>query len=53
MHLKSDTLLQGGKYKIVRHISSGGFGNTYEALDVNLDKRVAIKEFFVKVIKNH
>lgn len=40
--------LQGNKYKIVRRISSGGFGNTYEALDVNLDKKVAIKEFFVK-----
>lgn len=48
MNLQDGTLLQGGKYKIVRHISSGGFGNTYEALDVNLDKRVAIKEFFVK-----
>lgn len=48
MQLPSNTLLQGGKYKIVRFLSSGGFGNTYEALDVNLDKRVAIKEFFVK-----
>ena len=48
MYLSKDSVLQGGKYKIVRHISSGGFGNTYEALDVNLDKRVAIKEFFVK-----
>lgn len=34
-HLQPGTLLQGGKYKIVRHISSGGFGNTYEALGVN------------------
>lgn len=48
MYLINGTLLQGGKYKIVRHISSGGFGNTYEALDVALNKRVAIKEFFVK-----
>lgn len=48
MYLSNGTLLKGGEYKIVRHISSGGFGNTYEALDVNLDKRVAIKEFFVK-----
>jgi len=46
--LKSGTILQGGKYKIVRHISSGGFGNTYESYDVSLDKKVAIKEFFVK-----
>lgn len=48
MHLSNNTLLQGGKYKIIRFISSGGFGNTYEGYDVNLDKKVAIKEFFVK-----
>ena len=48
MYLTNGTLLQGRKYKIVRHIASGGFGNPYEALDVNLNKRVAIKEFFVK-----
>lgn len=48
MHLQQDTLLQGGKYKIVRFISAGGFGCTYEGLHVLLKKRVAIKEFFVK-----
>ncbi|MCD8304270.1 MAG: serine/threonine protein kinase, partial [Prevotellaceae bacterium] len=48
MHLKDGTLLQGGRYKIVRFISSGGFGCTYEAEHVMLEKRVAIKEFFVK-----
>lgn len=48
MHLPNNTLLQGGKYKIVRFISSGGFGCTYEAEHVLLKKRVAIKEFFVK-----
>ncbi len=48
MTLPVDTLLQGGKYKIVRFISSGGFGCTYEAIHVNLGERVAIKEFFVK-----
>jgi serine/threonine protein kinase len=48
MHLAPGTLLQGGKYRIVRYISSGGFGCTYEALHVMLEKRVAIKEFFVK-----
>ena len=48
MHLAVNTLLQGGKYKIVRFISSGGFGCTYEAEHVMLEKRVAIKEFFVK-----
>lgn len=48
MHLPNDTLLQGGKYKIVSFISAGGFGCTYEAEHVLLHKRVAIKEFFVK-----
>jgi len=48
MTLPVDTLLQGGKYRIVRFISSGGFGCTYEAIHVNLGERVAIKEFFVK-----
>ncbi len=48
MHLPDGTLLQGGKYKIVRFISSGGFGCTYEAEHVMLENKVAIKEFFVK-----
>lgn len=47
-HLPNDSTLQGGKYKIVRFISSGGFGCTYEGNHVLLKKRVAIKEFFVK-----
>ncbi|MCQ2289372.1 MAG: serine/threonine protein kinase [Muribaculaceae bacterium] len=47
-YLDPGTLLQGGKYEIVRHLASGGFGNTYEAMDVNLNKKVAVKEFFVK-----
>ena len=48
MYLSDGTLLQGGKYKIVRFISSGGFGCTYEAEHILLKKKVAIKEFFVK-----
>ena len=48
MNLPDNTLLQGGKYRIIRFISSGGFGCTYEAELVLLHKRVAIKEFFVK-----
>ena len=47
MHLSNNTLLQGGKYKIVRFIASGGFGCTYEAHHTLLDLRVALKEFFV------
>lgn len=48
IHLQNGTTFQGGKYKIVRFISSGGFGCTYEAVHTMLEKRVAIKEFFVK-----
>ena len=47
MHLQNNTLLQGGKYRIVRFIASGGFGCTYEAHHTLLDERVALKEFFV------
>ena len=52
MYLPNHTLLQGGKYKIVRHISSGGFGNTYEGVHTIMDTRVAIKEFFPKIFCN-
>ena len=52
MYLANNTLLQGGKYKIVRHISSGGFGNTYEGVHTMMDTRVAIKEFFPKMFCN-
>ena len=51
MYLPAGTLLQGGKYEIIRYISSGGFGCTYEARNTafrNKAKTVAIKEFFVK-----
>ena len=50
MHLPVGTLLQGGRYEIIRYISSGGFGCTYEARDTKFKSRVksvAIKEFFV------
>jgi serine/threonine protein kinase len=47
-HLPDNTLLQGGKYKILRFINSGGFGCTYEADHTLLEQHVAIKEFFVK-----
>lgn len=45
--LADGTLLQNGKYRIKRFISSGGFGCTYEAEHTIFDKRVAIKELFV------
>lgn len=48
MNLSNGTRLQAGKYRIIRFISSGGFGCTYEAEHVLLHKRIAVKEFFVK-----
>ena len=47
-HLKQNTLLQGGKYKIERILGQGGFGITYLATQELLDRKVCIKEFFFK-----
>lgn len=44
------TLLQGGKYRIERYLSSGGFGNTYVATNTEFEEQVAIKEFFMRGI---
>lgn len=50
--LNDGTLLQGGKYRIVRFLGAGGFGCTYEAHFGLLDARVAIKEFFPETMCN-
>lgn len=52
MNLPNGTLLQGGKYRIQRFISSGGFGCTYEAINTSNQQRVAIKELFVKDVSD-
>ena len=47
--LKEGTILNNGKYQIIRHIASGGFGNTYEVRNTSLQSlRLAMKEFFIK-----
>ncbi len=48
MQLKPGTTLQGGKYKIERVLGQGGFGITYLAVQTGLNRRVAVKEFFMK-----
>lgn len=45
--LKVGTILHG-TYRIESYLSSGGFGNTYVATNIEFDERVAIKEFFMK-----
>lgn len=47
-HLQSNTTLQGGKYRIERVLGQGGFGITYLATQTSLQRKVAIKEFFMK-----
>ena len=46
-HLQPNTTLQGGKYRIEDVLGQGGFGITYLATQVSLNRRVAIKELFI------
>ena len=46
-HLRHNTTLQGGKYRIERVLGQGGFGITYLAIQVSLNRYVAIKELFI------
>ena len=46
--LNSTFLLQGGRYRIVETLGQGGFGITYLAIQSGLERKVAIKEFFMK-----
>ncbi len=48
MELKNGTLLQNGRYRIESVLGQGGFGITYEAVQVSLNRKVAVKEFFMK-----
>ena len=52
MELKSGTLLQGDKYRIIESIGRGGFGITYLAEHELAERKVCIKEFFPKEFFN-
>ena len=47
-HLQPGATLQGGRYKIENLLGKGGFGITYLAIQSGLERKVAIKEFFMK-----
>ena len=46
--LQPETVLQGSKYKITKQLGQGGFGITYAGVQLNLNRQVAIKEFYMK-----
>ncbi len=48
--LPQGATLQGGKYRVVRYLSSGNFGNTYIVENTGMQVRFAMKEFFLRNI---
>lgn len=48
MQLRKNSTLQNGKYRIDEFLGQGGFGITYLGIQTGLNRKVAIKEFFMK-----
>ena len=46
-YLSSESSLQGGRYRIVSMLGSGGFGITYLGTQTVLKRNIVIKEFFM------
>ena len=42
-YLSSESSLQGGRYRIVRMLGSGGFGITYLGTQTGLERNIVIK----------
>ena len=47
MELRQNTLLHNGEYRIIRTLGKDGFGITYLASQISLDRKVVVKEFFI------
>jgi serine/threonine protein kinase len=52
MQLKTGTALKGGEYIIESVLGQGGFGITYMAIQTGLNRKVAVKEFFMRDLCN-
>lgn len=52
MNLQPGAFLQGGKYRIEKTLGQGGFGITYQGVQVRLNREVAIKEFYMREFCN-
>lgn len=50
--LSTGSVLQSGKYRIVKVLGQGGLGITYLTEQVALGRHVAVKEFFMKELCN-
>ena len=46
--LRAGSRLQGGRYTIEKTLGEGGFGITYLATQAGQERRVAVKEFFMR-----